>query len=305
MGDPLAQEVFDAFCDELIKEAFNLGQAGRFVAKKLFHPIGALGRSTGNFFGGIQEAGGRLLHPIKGLETGYQHMSPAYRIAKSTADMGFKSPAEAVKTLTSRAEKARKAVEAAKATGDKGAIRSATTALGEAEKSLGTVQFGGKHLLAPSQTLSEAARTPGLMAKSRAVAEELSRRGITGAGGPGVIGLGGATKYLPVGEKGQTALIAASMIPQVTGAKPATPTGEGGAMEEGGKVLGGLGGMVLGGGLGFVPAVGTWMASEYAGGRLGRILDRVRSGGTAGQALLAPSPEQAESQMAQIQKYYG
>lgn len=305
MGDPLAREVFDAFGEELFKEAVSLGQVGKFVAKKLLHPIGVLGRGTGEFFGGVQQAGKRILHPIKGLESGYQAMSPAHRIAKRTAEMGFKSPAEAVKALSAKAESARKAVEAAKASGNRQAINTAQSALRSAEDSLGKVQFGGAHLRAPGQSLAQAARTPGLMAKSRAVAEELSRRGITGAGGPGVLSLGGATKYLPVGEKGQMALIAGMGVPTVVGAKPATPTGEGAAMEEGGKLLGGLGGMVLGGGLGFVPAVGTWLAGEYGGGRLGRILDRIRSGGSLGQAVMAPSPEQAQAQIARIQRYYG
>jgi len=120
----------------------------------------------------------------------------------------------------------------------------------------------------------------------------------------GWTGKGKVTKYLPIGEKSLTLGIPAAAL-TMGKSQPASPTGEGGAAERWLANIGGAAGGVLGGGLGFVPAVGMFTAGEVAGGRLGRVIDRLRSGGTVDQALNAPSPTEATSQINRIRRYYG
>jgi hypothetical protein len=289
MGDPLAQEIFNAFGEELVKEAFSVGQVGRFVLRKALHPVGQIGRGAKGFLGETGTAAERFFNPVKGMREGWKGMSNVQPVTKAV---------DKIRNL-----------QAAKATaqrsGDPAALAAATKELQEAGKAYAGTIKGKRHLLRPSQSLAEAAATPGLRAKGKAIAEELSRRGWTGAGGKGVTSLGGATKYLPVGQKGQMALIGAAGIPGVVDAAKATPTGEGAALERGGRLLGSVGGMALSGGLGLVPALGLWLGAEHAGSRAGRVLDRIRAGGTAGQALTAPSPEEAQAQLANIQRHYG
>lgn len=146
---------------------------------------------------------------------------------------------------------------------------------------------GGEHLLG----------TPAGTGKIRATAEELSRRGWTGSGN--------ISKYLPVGSKGLTVGFAGMGIPSIVNANKATPTGEGGALERGLGELGSAGGMILGSGLGIVPAMGMWYGTQRLSSRLGRVLDRLRSGASAGEAVSAPSPTEAAEQLDTIQKYYG
>jgi len=315
MGDALAPEMFDAFGEELLKEAVNwgrIGQIGSFVASKLRPPtrLGLdaalkVGRGTTGVLKETGEAGERFFNPFAGLKKGWMLSSPAESAAHHAGTMGFASAAEGVQTLTKQKGTIQKMMEAAKTQGNKAQLGSLKKQLGEVEKSLGKLNPGGQHILQPGMSLAEAAKTPGLINKSRAIAEELSRRGWTGAGGSGVMSLGGATKYLPVGQKGMTVGFGAMGIPHVLEAQKATPTGEGAGLERGLGLLGSTGGMVLGGGLGFLPAMGLWYAAEKGGSRLGRVLDRIRAGADVPTAVSAPSPEEAASQMAAIQKNYG
>lgn len=155
-------------------------------------------------------------------------------------------------------------------------------------KTLG--EGGQEHLLRPGRSLREA------LSKGE-LAAELSRRGWTGQGK--------VTKYLPLGQKGLTAGFAASAVPGIVAAPKATPTGEGGRYEQLMREVGGTGGFVMGGGLGMVPAMGLATGGSWAGGKFGRILDRLRSGANIVQAVEAPSPTEAASQISKIRKYYG
>jgi hypothetical protein len=128
-------------------------------------------------------------------------------------------------------------------------------------------------------------------------AEELSRRGWTGEGR--------LTKYLPVGPKGLGIGLSGMAIPSIVHAEKPSPTGEGGVFERSLGELGGIGGIVAGSGLGLVPNTLAFLGAKHVGSRAGRILDRLRGGGTMRQAISAPSPQEAEAQLAHIQKYYG
>lgn len=154
--------------------------------------------------------------------------------------------------------------------------------------------FGaGTHLGTPSQTLGDAWRT----GRGRGVAEELSRRGWTGESR--------ATKYLPLGQKGMAASIAASEIPGVANAEPATPTGEGGRLERGLGSLASNAAWVATAPMG-LPAMLIGSEGARAGaGRLGRVLDRLRAGADVGTAAMAPSPAEATEQLRRIDQYYG
>jgi hypothetical protein len=142
------------------------------------------------------------------------------------------------------------------------------------------------------QSLTGAARE----GRVKGVAEELSRRGWTGKTR--------ATKYLPVGQKGLTVGFGGMALPDVIHAQKATPTGEGAVAEKGIGEAAGLGGMVLGSGLGLVPSMGLWYGAHKGGAALGRIIDRLRAGGSVGQAVRAPSPEEAARQLQTISRYY-
>jgi hypothetical protein len=149
-----------------------------------------------------------------------------------------------------------------------------------------------------ARPLVEIARsTPGYGGKAREVARELSRRGWTGEGN--------VTKYLPVGSKGLAATFAAPVVGDVARSQKATPTGEGGAVE---NLLGGVG-MTLGGiastRLGVLPGLGMFTLGSQGGKGLGRVIDRFRAGASPSQALFAPSPQEAAEQLQNIGRYYG
>jgi hypothetical protein len=130
-------------------------------------------------------------------------------------------------------------------------------------------------------------------------AEELSRRGWTGEGP--------LTKYLPVGMKSMQAGFMGMSVPDVIAAskREPSPTGEGGLYETLGTH--GLGNLAFAGAgrIGMLPAMGMYWAASKAGGGVGRIIDRLRGGATLPQAMTAPSPEEAASQLQNIQRYYG
>jgi hypothetical protein len=133
--------------------------------------------------------------------------------------------------------------------------------------------------------------------KVQPAAEELSRRGWTGTSRIG--------KYLPIGGKSLNVGMVGLAAPAVINAPKATRTGEGGKLETGMGEMAGLGGMIAGSGLGMLPGLATWQIAHQGGKRLGRVLDRLRSGASIGEAVHAPSPQQVAKQMETIQKYYG
>ena len=306
MGDPLGAEGLAAFSDELVKEAI-LGRVGERVARIMKPPvrfglgaIGKVGRFTEGIFEGAGEAGKRLFNPIYGLKRGWQQMSPAQRMAELTP--AGVSRAQHLANLRSAAKPAEEAYEALKAQhGVRGyfsqPMQEARAALKKVRDPLKKYEMGGEHLYQSGGGLGAALKAQGAGAKARAVAEELSRGGWTGAGG--------YTKYLPVGQKGMTAGFGAMAIPEVVGAQPASRTGEGAALERALGGVGSIGGMVLGGGLGIVPALALWEVAQRGGAKAGRVLDRLRAGGTVGEALTAPSPQEAQEQMQKIYKHYG
>jgi hypothetical protein len=262
--------------------------------------VGKVGRFTKGFFQGTGEAGKRFFNPVYGLKKGWQQMSPAQRLAELTPE-GV-SKAKHLESLRAAAQPAEEAYQALKAQhGLKGyfakPMREARGALKEVQKPLKEYDIGGEHIYRPGMRLREALEAQGAGAKARGLAEELSRRGWTGSGG--------ITKYLPVGEKGMAAGFGAMAIPDVVDAAEATRTGEGAALEKGLGALGSVGGMVMGGGLGLVPAMALWEAAQRGGSAAGRVLDRLRAGGSVGEAFLAPSPQEAQSQLQNIYKYYG
>lgn len=138
-------------------------------------------------------------------------------------------------------------------------------------------------------------------AKPTGIFDRLSRGGWTGEGD-----LAKITKYLPVGSKGMVTGFGAMEIPGIVNAQKATPTGEGGRLERLGGLLGGSAGWVAGSGrMGILPAMALWYAGSKAGTKAGRVADRLRSGGTMGQAFTAPSPEEAREQLSKIYQTYG
>jgi len=268
VGETLTPVMFDVFSEELQKLA--QGQILRRIGKYLsttalrnptrlsLKAVGKISRGKNGLFRGGAEGARRAFSPIKGLREGWEASTPLHGMEQRAKALGFGSASEAATSLKTTNPRAYK-------------------------KLLG----GGEHLLGTSPNAG----------KARSVAEELSRKGWTGAGN--------LTKYLPVGSKGMTVGFAGMGIPSVVNAQKATPTGEGGALEKGIGELGSAGGMILGSGLGIAPAMGLWYGATSLGSRLGRVLDRVRSGASVRTAVGAPSPSEAVEQLNTIQKYYG
>lgn len=305
MGDPLSIAGLAAFEDELLKEAGladAAGKAGRFVLKRLEAPtkfglgaVGKVSRFTKGLFRGTEEAGARAFNPISGMRRGWQAMSPTRELAAKVPE-GM-TAAEHLAKLKAPIPKLEQALAAAKAKGRfSPAARAAQAELDKARAPIREFLGGGEHLVAPNVGL-EALKTPGLRGKLRATAEELSRRGWTGAGT--------GTKYLPVGQKGFLAGMGAASIPHVTKAQKPSKTGEGSTLERGLGLAGSTAGMVLGGGLGIVPAMALWYGAEQAGKRSGRVLDRLRAGASPREAMTAPSPTEAKEQLENIYNTYG
>ena len=265
-----------AFADELEKLAVS--------------PVGAVGEALhGAAQWGMRQAAGargwagktiersaeRLRHPISGMTEGWGHLAPRAEFAADPA-------------------KLKKLQEATEGYSKKW--------FGGARKKL----FGSEHLMQhvekPQAFMGREGILYGQGAKGvggriKATAEELSRRGWTGEGG--------ATKYLPVGQKGLTAGLPLTAIPGIVNAPKTNETGEGGALERTLGEVGSAGGFILSGGLGWVPGVGMTMAGGHLGSKMGRVLDRLRAGASLGTAVNAPSPTEAARQAATIQRYYG
>lgn len=293
MGDPLSKAVFKAFGDDLIKNA-GIGQSvmggarwlgqqaikqGRLPTKMGLSAAAKISKGAKGVMGDLSAAAQRVAKPIEGVQEGWRQMAPTAGMADKARSTG-KSVSETHRGL-------REAVHAAQD----------PKILGKAQSNLREFLPGGEHLLQPGKTMREAAATPGLAAKGKAIAEEASRRGWTGAGKK--------TKYAPVGQKGLLVGFGGLGIADAASAPAATPMGEGGALERGlGEVGSGLG-MVAAGGLGMVPGAALWYGANKAGRYAGRLMDRYRSGATLDQMLNAPSPQEVEAQMKNVTKFYG
>jgi hypothetical protein len=165
------------------------------------------------------------------------------------------------------------------------------------EEKANLVSRGSGHLFQPSVPLSQAARSPNRVSS---VAEELSRRGWTGQGK--------ITKYLPVGQKGLTVGLGGGFaVPSVYEAYkqgPVGPTGEGGLAERGLGELAGNAAFIAAGKMGIAPALAMHALGSGVAGKAGRVIDRLRGGASLRQALYAPSPVEAQEQIANIAENY-
>lgn len=308
MGDPLTAARMAAFADELSKEA---GVWDRLVGAR--EAISSLVKkvprrkvldlktiSRGNVGkppvseGGFQEAFRRFTRPAEGVVKGWEQMSPR---AKSTAQALQQGTTleRLTPKVTQRLDQARKSFEAAKKLRDPQKLMAAQKEL-KASKELYQETFGGmgKHLTAPSASIGEAWRGRG----AKGVAEELSRRGWTGSGD--------ISKYTPgTGKSLMLGFPLAFDLPSVINAPAATRTGEGGAVERGLGTALGTAGMIAGMGTGFLPGTALWYAGHKIGGGAGRLIDRLRAGASIPEAVMAPSPEEAQSQLQNIARYYG
>jgi hypothetical protein len=80
---------------------------------------------------------------------------------------------------------------------------------------------------------------------------------------------------------------------QASKRKP-TATGEGGVAELGLGELAGTGAYVASGKLGLLPGLLAYGGAHYLGSKAGRIIDRLRGGASLGTAARAPSPQEAQ-----------
>lgn len=270
MGDALSTLALDSFSDELQKVAQG----------ELFHRIGQK-----ILQGGIQ----------KPLKMGLRALGRAGKGARSalggTGELvdRLSHPIEGLRTGWRESSPLPALARRAKEMGYKSPQEAAALLKLDPKKYKELMAGGGEHLLALDPTAGRA----------RSIAERLSRSGWTGAGK--------ATKYLPVGNKGLTVGFTAMGIPGIVNAPNATPTGEGARAEMGlGEAAMGLGTLLsAGSSIGMIPATAMIMGGREVGSRLGRVIDRVRSGASVRDAVSAPSPTEAAGQLAQIQKYYG
>lgn len=269
MGDPLNEQGLDAFSDELQKLAGGatfFRRAGEILKNKLRHPSELGLRALGSI-GRLSKgvfSGGD--EALKRMAHPVEGLKEGWRASSPLHEMRQKA-----KTLGFNSVE-----EAAKSLQSKGNAKDYKDFMGG----------GGEHLLGTQ---------PGT-GRIRSIAEELSRQGWTGAGK--------RTKYLPVGNKAMMPGFAAMAIPDIVNAPEPTPTVGGGALETGLGELTGTLGMIAGTGVGLAPGLGMWHVARTAGGRLGRVLDRVRGGAGFKDALTAPSPQEAEEQLQNIQQYY-
>jgi hypothetical protein len=294
-----------AFTNELTKEAGvwdkligaqkAVGSLFSRVPKPPVKMVGALNKGVpAASEGGWVEAARRFASPTKGIVKGWEHLSPRASSVAKARQQGA-TLEQLTPQVTQRLEAARKAVGGARASRNPLKLDAAKKELLDAEK-LYQETFGGagSHLAAPSATMGQAWRGGGV----KGVAEELSRRGWTGSGN--------LTKYAPsTGKPLMVGFPLAFDIPAVVNAPEATRTGEGGAVERGLGAALGTAGMIGGVGTGFLPGLALWYAGHKIGGGAGRLIDRMRAGATVPEAVMAPSPEEAQSQLQNIARYYG
>jgi len=256
------------------------------------------------------EALSRLRHPIEGIRKGWKEYAPLealrtqQRLAQQAADATARATGKAAKTVEDPVAKLKATSEAQKglpwyALGRPGILPGSTPKPGR----LFSSEKG--HLFEQNVPLGQIAKeAPSKLQAAGGVVKQLAERGSRS----GWTGQGRMTKYLPVGGKGFTAIYGASSVPGVVQAAkggPVGPTGEGGAYEKGIGLAGGLAGWTAGAGLGILPMAALGLGAEYAGSKLGRIVDRMRSGANLRTAVSAPSPTQAQQQLQNIQRYYG
>jgi len=301
VGDPLSEQSLESFNNELQKLAQGgfFRQAGKFVLNRLRRPkelglgaLGQVGRVTRGVFEGGDKALGRIRHPLEGLRAGWRESSPVNVMKDKAKELGQKlegrdfSIQEAAQHLKSKIppKPADRSLWSRVKTGPTEAEKSYSAAQESHDKFM---QGGGEHLLGTK---------PGT-GRIKAIAEELSRRGWTGAGPK--------TKYLPGGMKSWSVLPVGLEIPSIVNAPAPTPTGEGGALEQGLGALGGTAGFIASTGVGLVPGAAMWYGGQKAGSRLGRVLDRIRAGAPLRTAVSAPSPQEAAEQLQTIQQHYG
>jgi len=280
MGNALNNITLAAFLDELEKDASLVDMIPKLrglltkvpgLPKTMGVAAARFAKGTGELIGNPGEIGHRFANIPKGMKEGWEALSNRHALQK-----------ELLKNVSTRG------IDLASITPE------AKHFLTHEKKLVSPGLMGrGEHLIAPSQTLRESWKSGGY----RGLMEELSRQGWTGQSR--------ATKYIPWGQKALIPAFAGMEIPGIVNAPKPTQTGEGGALEKGLGALGSGAGWVFGSGMGFAPAMVGWGAMNYAGGRLGRILDRMRAGAPMRQAISAPSPTEAAQQLGDIQKYYG
>jgi len=129
-----------------------------------------------------------------------------------------------------------------------------------------------------------------------------------GLGRGGWTGRGEVTKYVPnvMGLKALTVGSSALALPEIAAAakRDPTATGEGGVAELGLGEAAGLAGMIAGGRR-ILPSMALYMLGRKAGGGAGRLIDRMRGGADLPTAVSAPSPQEAQQQLANIYRHYG
>jgi hypothetical protein len=213
------------------------------------------------FFGNVAELGRRLGSPKAGLQSGWKMLSPAGRLSSGTHHA--KPIAEGV----ARTRAAKRALETrgrltphvdtqpVEGLFGRPAQYKGDTALGRVRAHLRAALGTGTHLEQPGKALG---KTQG----AREIAEELSRRGVTGEGA--------ITKYLPLGDKSQMLAIGPAM------AYPALASGQTGLAEETGATLGYTIPGILAAGTG-VPGFVDTMGAGMLAGRVGRKLDEARN----------------------------
>jgi hypothetical protein len=248
------------------------------LAKNVPEAMGWLGRHARTFSGEAQESLGRLLNPVKGMREGWKELTPRTKILADKGKDLRKSIGAPTKwfnpfSWSKPGEHMLKHVKAPLSMGD-----------------IARGQFKGPNAKHLTRELQNKGRV-------QMGAEELSRRGWTGSGR--------VSKYMPVGPKGMITGFGAMAIPEVVNAEKATPTGEGGALEAGLGGLGSAAGMIAGTGVGLIPGTMLWYAMDKGGRKAGRVLDRLRSGASLGTALNAPSPQEANQQLDNVNRYYG
>lgn len=193
-------------------------------------------------FGALKALGSRIANPKEGLKAGWKALAPS-NIMSSVGKQGKELRGAVGKTQAAQGK----------------------TGIGAAfQRNLGA----GTHL-----SEQGGGSVKGMLQNKnvQGAAEELSRRGWTGQGK--------FTKYVPLGEKGQMALGAASVAPgAVRAAQGKQREGGPGVGQQIGEQAGWMLPTVLAGGIGGVGGMAAPLVGSMLAGRAGRALDRKRRG---------------------------
>lgn len=232
----MGEQELSAFADEMVKASSIKGFLGKIP--------GAVrrGLTSSRVTDTLQSVGQNLNSAVGGgaKELGARVRNPVQGMREGWRSM---SPSEAMKMNTPTGSWLRGSLE-----------RSGEGVGGKLRRSL----VAGEHLREGAETGS------GLSG----LADRASRAGITGTGG--------ATKYLPIGDRSQFAIGAASTAPALYSAATNEEKDVGKHL---GSTAGSLGGWALTSGLpGFVVPWGGQIAAEQLGGRAGAVLDKIRGG---------------------------